>query len=235
MRATNSLLPSLLRKPESGISGVFSQGLQVYGRGGKLIYERFLEPEIITEVVQFCCKEKLSLVAYVGDRIICQQRDAQTDSIVVYKEPLPEEFPLGLERLEELRGLKVNKLIVLAHEEELLRTRPALSTRLEALATITKAQAGMLEILPLGASKGVGVQKLLEHLNIHPERVLAIGDGENDIEMLRMVGLSVAMGNAKEIVQAAAHVVGPRNTDDGVAKVLEEVRRHLDRSAPPRV
>jgi Cof subfamily protein (haloacid dehalogenase superfamily) len=230
MRATNSLLPNLLKRPESAISGVFSQGLQVYGRGGKLIYERFLDSEVIAEVADFCHTEKLSLIAYVGDKIMCKQRDTHTDSIVVYKEPLPEEFPLGLERLDELRGLKVNKLIVLAHESELVRARPALSARLDALATITKAQAGMLEILPLGASKGVGVQKLLEHLNIHPDRVLAIGDGENDIEMLQMVGLSVAMGNAKEIVQAAAHVVGPRNTEDGVAKVLNEVRRHIDRA-----
>jgi HAD superfamily hydrolase (TIGR01484 family) len=43
----------------------------------------------------------------------------------------------------------------------------------------------MLEVLPLGASKGLGVSKLLEHLNIAPANLMALGDAENDIEMLK--------------------------------------------------
>lgn len=44
----------------------------------------------------------------------------------------------------------------------------------------------MLQILPAGASKGKGVEQLLKHLDIKAERVLAMGDGENDKVMLQV-------------------------------------------------
>ena len=51
-------------------------------------------------------------------------------------------------------------------------------------------------MLPQGASKGDGLRRLLERLGVEPGAVLACGDGENDVEMLRLAGTSVAMGNA---------------------------------------
>ena len=44
----------------------------------------------------------------------------------------------------------------------------------------------IVQILPAGASKGKGVDQLLKHLDIKPERVLAMGDGENDKVMLQV-------------------------------------------------
>jgi hydroxymethylpyrimidine pyrophosphatase-like HAD family hydrolase len=51
--------------------------------------------------------------------------------------------------------------------------------------------------------------------------VLAIGDAENDIEMLQMAGIGVAMGNAHASVQAAANHVVASNDADGVAEAVE--------------
>ena len=44
----------------------------------------------------------------------------------------------------------------------------------------------MLQILPPGASKGVGVGKLLEAMDIAPQNLMALGDGENDVQMLQV-------------------------------------------------
>lgn len=44
-----------------------------------------------------------------------------------------------------------------------------------------------LQVLPAGASKGKGVDQLLKHLDVQPERVLAMGDGENDKVMLQVL------------------------------------------------
>lgn len=54
-----------------------------------------------------------------------------------------------------------------------------------------------LQILPAGASKGKGVDQLLKHLNVQPERVLAMGDGENDKVMLQVLSLLVASLTSK--------------------------------------
>ena len=51
---------------------------------------------------------------------------------------------------------------------------------------------------------------------------MAIGDGENDIEMLTLVGWGVAMGNANSLVKSAAKAVTGTNDEDGVAKAIYE-------------
>jgi HAD superfamily hydrolase (TIGR01484 family) len=49
-------------------------------------------------------------------------------------------------------------------------------------------------VLPKDANKGTGVEALLKHLQTRPEDVVAFGDGENDVEMLSLVGCGVAVG-----------------------------------------
>ena len=71
------------------------------------------------------------------------------------------------------------------------------------------------------ANKGHGLLFLSERLGINPDRVLAIGDNENDIPMLRAAGLAVCMGQATAVVQAEADWVAPTFEEDGAAVALE--------------
>lgn len=79
-----------------------------------------------------------------------------------------------------------------------------------------------LQVLPLGASKGAGVAWLLDRLGVDPSAVLALGDGENDVEMLQLAGLGVAMGNAGPPALAAADAITATNNEDGVARAIEQ-------------
>ena len=129
-------------------------------------------------------------------------------------------YSKGLRNLGEI-GIKVHKLILLADEEELLRVRPLLSEFMQQSVTLTKAVPGMLEVLPLGSSKGEGVAILLNHVGMKPENVMAFGDGENDVEMFSLVKFGVAVDNAKDMLKKVAQAVTFSNDEDGVAEVLE--------------
>ena len=59
-------------------------------------------------------------------------------------------------------------------------------------------------------------------LGIPREETIAIGDGENDISMLRWAGLGIAMANAPENVKAAADVIAPACDEDGAAWAMEK-------------
>jgi hydroxymethylpyrimidine pyrophosphatase-like HAD family hydrolase len=60
-----------------------------------------------------------------------------------------------------------------------------------------------------------------------PRNLIAFGDSYNDIDMLRLAGKGVAMGNAEEKVKQAADYVTLTNEEDGVAVFLEEmISRH---------
>ena len=87
---------------------------------------------------------------------------------------------------------------------------------------MTQALDWTLEVLPARTSKAEGLRRLLEHLQINPRRVMAVGDGENDIEMMRMVGLPVAMGNAMQPLKRHVAYVTASNAEDGVAKAIRE-------------
>ena len=125
-----------------------------------------------------------------------------------------------------IRQQPLNKLIVLAsperHQTEL---RPLLREELGEGAALTMAIPTMLEVLPQGGSKGAGVQRLLEALDVPAEAVLALGDAENDLGMLELAGKSVAMGNAPPSVQRVADWVTRSNEagEDGAARALERL------------
>jgi HAD superfamily hydrolase (TIGR01484 family) len=77
-----------------------------------------------------------------------------------------------------------------------------------------------LDLAPVGISKAFGVEYVARELGIDQADVLAIGDGRNDVELLRWAGRGVAMGQAVEEVQAAADFVTDTVYDDGAAVEL---------------
>lgn len=86
---------------------------------------------------------------------------------------------------------------------------------------IYRSKDTYLELSPATANKAMGCKILLNHLSLTAEQAIAFGDNYNDIEMLEMVTLGVAMDNAPLEVKNRAKRVAPANTDDGVAKTLE--------------
>ncbi|MBK9713005.1 MAG: HAD family phosphatase [Kouleothrix sp.] len=71
-----------------------------------------------------------------------------------------------------------------------------------------------------GATKEAALALLCRHWAIDPAQVLALGDSESDIGMLRLAGVGVAPGNAQPSVRAAADWVAPDASDAGVAAAV---------------
>ena len=87
--------------------------------------------------------------------------------------------------------------------------------------TVVKSAADFLEILHPEAGKGRALATLAAHLGVPAERIMAIGDQENDLVMLEFAGVAVAMGNAIDAVKAVADHVTTSNNEDGVAVAIE--------------
>ncbi|HET9877559.1 MAG TPA: HAD family hydrolase, partial [Mycobacterium sp.] len=71
------------------------------------------------------------------------------------------------------------------------------------------------------ANKGDVVRYLAKYYEIVPEEIATIGDMPNDVLMFEQSGLSIAMGNADDEVQQAAHQVTSSNEDEGFANAVE--------------
>ena len=79
-----------------------------------------------------------------------------------------------------------------------------------------------LEFFNKDTSKKVAIQKLEEIYNITKDEIIAIGDGNNDIEMISYAGLGVAMGNADDKVKSIAKIVTTTNDEEGVLNVIDK-------------
>lgn len=88
--------------------------------------------------------------------------------------------------------------------------------------TATSSGYGNLDLIVAGLHKATGLSKLMEIHNWQKDELMAFGDGQNDITMLKLVGESYAMANGDRRVIDIANHVAPRNDDNGVLKTIEK-------------
>ncbi|UBF27615.1 Cof-type HAD-IIB family hydrolase [Kovacikia minuta CCNUW1] len=96
--------------------------------------------------------------------------------------------------------------------------RDAYGDRLDLLTT----EPYNLEFTTIGVNKAVGIAVVAEKLGIHPTEILAFGDGNNDVSMLKWAGLGVAMSHARASAQAAADLIAPEgDRETSFARAVE--------------
>lgn len=93
----------------------------------------------------------------------------------------------------------------------------------EGLVTPVVAGPADVDLNVPGHDKAEGLRALADRWGIDLADAVAFGDNHNDLEMLREVGLAVAMSNARPAVLEAAARIAPPNTADGVLEVLDEI------------
>ena len=87
---------------------------------------------------------------------------------------------------------------------------------------ITRSAENNFEVMPEGVNKGLSLRELTHVMGISMDDVMAIGDSDNDSDMLKIVGMPVVMGNGDEAVKQLAKYVTDTNDNDGVAKAIYE-------------
>ncbi|KAL6216517.1 hypothetical protein ACLB2K_009740 [Fragaria x ananassa] len=199
--------------------GVFCQGLLVYGKQGREIFKGNLDPNVCREACLYSWENRIPLIAYSEDRCFTLFDHPLVDSLhTVYHEPKGEIMP-SVEHL--LAAGDIQKVIFMDTAEGVATTlRPYWSGAIRDRAAVVQAQPDMLEIVPPGTSKGSGVKLLLDHLGVTPKEIMAIGDGENDIEMLELASLGIALSNGSEKTKAVANLIGASNDEDGAADAI---------------
>lgn len=99
--------------------------------------------------------------------------------------------------------------------------RSALSRSLGVHVNLSESVPGMIDVTSREATKAAMAQQLARSLGIPAEQVLAIGDSDNDVALLRWAGIGIAMGNASPAAKEAADGVTSSNLRDGAAEAME--------------
>ena len=112
------------------------------------------------------------------------------------------------------------KAMYVGDMDELTKFQENLPADINKFYSICRSQKIILEAMPVGADKGQTLKFLVEQLGIERSEVMAIGDGNNDVEMLEYAGIGVAMANGTEAAKNSAKYITDTNENDGVAKVI---------------
>ncbi len=145
----------------------------------------------------------------------------ESQPVVEYIRSTRTKVPDLWEKMREMEGCALDKVHAVFRREEDRREARRRIEELGGLA-VTSAISRNLEANALGADKGAGLLRLGRHLGISREEIMACGDGENDLAMIRSAGLGVAMANAAKSVIEAADYVTLSNNEDGAALAVEK-------------
>jgi len=218
---TRNAVQAYIKKLDLNEAGIFVQGLMVYDAEGKTLHSQTLEPRIARQVITMAEDRGFQMLAYSGSRILVKAHNRFLEESVTKYQEMPPEAVGALQNI--LYDTPVNKLIAVGDPHAIKGLRWQLKALVGGAAKLTQAAVPEhLEILPPSGSKGAALKVVCKHYKISPDIVLAIGDAENDIEMIQFAGLGVAMGNGAQIVKDAAKVTVASNDEDGLAEAIEK-------------
>jgi len=117
--------------------------------------------------------------------------------------------------LEEFCNQPITKLLLLGEKKMIDEIEPVISA-MSGNFSMVRTDPELLQIMDRNVSKSAALQIVADHHQIPLENTMAIGDAPNDVGIIRIAGIGVAMDNAAEIVKNAADWVAPSNNDHGV-------------------
>lgn len=115
------------------------------------------------------------------------------------------------------------KLLLIGEGGELEAFRRAYVKGRTDLPTIVRSEPTYLEILAAGTCKGSALVEVSGITGVSLDRIVAFGDNLNDVEMIEVAGLGVAMGNAHPDLKAVADVIAGTNETDAIAEVIDRL------------
>jgi Cof subfamily protein (haloacid dehalogenase superfamily) len=113
------------------------------------------------------------------------------------------------------------KLVAIGDPHALDSLEARMKGRFDGRLYISKSLPYFLEFASPEVTKGSGMAFVAAHLGLDPGRMVAFGDGENDVELLEWAGYAVAVANAHERLLRLADFVCPPASEEGVAQVIE--------------
>ena len=189
-----------------------------------ILHSKSFPSEVAKHAIEQSIVEGFHVGIYHHDRWIVNGHDSWTEHEIQSTKTLPE-IAEGIEMLSLIEsGMpELHKLMIMATPSTVDRFEKLIAEKYSAIATVYRSADNYLEVTPAGCDKKNGVKVLLAHLAIQPANAIAFGDNYNDLEMIKFVGMGVAVENARETVKVAANMITGNGKEDGVANALKQI------------
>ena len=186
-------------------------------RSGRFLRHEPIPLELAKEAIEAVQAEGFPVNCYVDDELFVARDTAESEAYASFQNLLV--HPVG--DLLSWLAKPATKLVAVGEPARLDLLEARMKARFDGRLYISKSLPYFLEFASPDVTKASGLAFLAEHLGFAPERTVAFGDGENDVELLDWAAYGVAVANAHDRVKEVADLICPPVTEEGVAQVLE--------------
>lgn len=194
-----------------------SGGAQIYNAAGALLFQEYIDTSIVKELLSFAYGKNIHAQVYIDGELVFKERNAHAEK---YERLYG--FP-GIEVPDIMRMQNINtpKVLFVVEEDKIAAVQEKTGKLFPRL-KIVRSKPEYLEFVSPNVNKGSALEFIASYYDIKRERIIAIGDSQIDVPMIKYAGLGVAVKNAAPDVKKAADYICASNTDEGAADVIEK-------------
>ena len=221
-------IPQAIRDIEGVRYFITSNGSSIINKAGNIIYSDTIEKDVAEEVLEILSEYDVLIDLYIDGKGYMQSSDLEKlehynvtdgfDEVLRTSRVLKDDI-MAFYRETDPSLEKIN--LFFADKKERGEAMYRIS-RLDIPPRIAYSMEYNLEITSNTCCKGQGLTYLADLLGVRMSEVMAIGDSNNDISMLKLAGVSVAMGNSPKSVKDTAVYVTDTCENDGAVKAIKK-------------
>ena len=194
------------------------QGGLVNSYEGEILNVKYLEEKPAREIIKLCRKKNIHLNVYVEDVLYVED---DNDYIKDYIGDKGIDY-FKVDSFDELDFSKLNKMLAINYDTKLIDDLTKELKEKFPQIYVVKSTDFFCEIANKEATKGNGIKFLANKYGFSIKDVMAIGDQNNDIEMVETAGIGVAMGNGTDYIKSKAKYVTDTIKNDGFVKAVDK-------------
>ena len=225
---------------------ISGNGSVVYDmQNDQIIYENYLSKEKVLEIIELCEKNSIYYNIYTESAVIAKSlnynvafynyentkksSDKKTEINIVenvyeYIKDLGTNKFLKMTICDESKSVFASIVKKIKEIEDIDVLDVAHMSKKKIMSGTKEVDVGYYytEITSKNVDKWYAIEEIMKIENIKREEVMAFGDNNNDIIMIKNAGLGIAMGHSNDEVKKVADIITTTNDEEGVAKVLKE-------------
>lgn len=182
----------------------------------KTLFERGLLRDDARKIFELGLQYNTTMCIWAGNKLYGNKLNSR---IHEYKK-LSGVEPIKINNIEEVLDIGITKILWYDDVDKINRILSELSDDIFIEVTYCTSKPTFLEFFNSKVSKSEAMRQIGKLFNIEREEMIAIGDGLNDLSMIKYAGLGIAMSNASSEVKNNAQYITESNDNEGVLKAI---------------
>lgn len=213
-----------------GVDGIIGSAGAYVELDGKVIFHKPMSLEHKRQLLSYLNEKQLPLMIETNDELLFNDSCFEAMRMEVDEVKAKGgtfdmsliDIALPISKYASIDEVLVNKVIYMRAPFELSDIRKDLEEDFSIVECSVPLDGTSGEITEKGMHKGIGIDAVIRSVGIDVKDTIAIGDGENDIEMFQAAGIGIAMGNAKQMIKDIADDVTTDIEEDGIYNAFKK-------------